>query len=118
MPDLKVVLLVDDDEFVRRAVKRTLGDSGAEVVEASDGAQALELLRGGLRPAVIVSDVDMPVMSGLLLAKHCKEEFPDIPMILVSGGGHERAAADLGVTYFEKGSGSTKDLKARVLAAL
>lgn len=118
MPDLKVVLVVDDDELVRRSVKRMLRDSGAEVREAQNGAEALKLLREGLRPAIIVSDVDMPEMNGLLLAKHCKEEFPEVPILLCSGGGHQQAAADLGVLYFEKANDSPAVLRAHVKKVL
>lgn len=97
-----IVLLVDDDEVVRRAMKRLLRHCGAEIREAGDGAEALELLRGGLKPAIIISDVDMPKLNGLRLAIHVKEEFPSIPMIVCSGGGHEELAGNIGVRYLAK----------------
>ena len=98
----KVVLLVDDDEIVRRATKRILRDCGAELREYPNGEEALNQLRAGLRPALIVSDVDMPVMNGLRLAMYVKEEFPTVPIVLLSGGDHSATAETIGVQYLPK----------------
>lgn len=103
MPDItKVVLLVDDDAIVRKALMRLLRTCGADIREAVNGEEALTLLREGLRPAIIISDIDMPAMNGLVLARHVKAEFPTLQLVLCSGGGHERAASELGVEYYPK----------------
>jgi CheY-like chemotaxis protein len=112
-----IVLLVDDDEIVRRSLKRCLRNCGAEIREAADGAEALELLRGGLSPAIVISDVDMPKLNGLKLAIHIKEEFPSIPVVVCSGGDHQQTAEMLGVRYLAKPAdpSTIRDIVAKVL---
>src|SRR5437667_8284457 len=58
------VLLVDDEELIRRPMARFLGKRGAEVTEAGDGAAALERIRGGFGPQVIPAGLRMPRMYG------------------------------------------------------
>ncbi|MGH7606132.1 MAG: ATP-binding protein [Gemmatimonadales bacterium] len=58
------VLIVDDEDLIRRPIARFLARRGATVSEAGDGEQALEQLRGGLDPDVIVADLRMPRMDG------------------------------------------------------
>jgi CheY-like chemotaxis protein len=58
------VLVVDDEPVVRQAVVDILIGAGFPVVEAGDGAVAIELLRGGLRPSLILLDLSMPRMDG------------------------------------------------------
>jgi two-component system cell cycle sensor histidine kinase/response regulator CckA len=88
MPDLPrggTVLLVDDQEGVRALLRRELSRRGHQVLEASDGAEALHLVRrrnGAVD--LIVSDVVMPVMNGPELATHIGVEFPEVPIILMS----------------------------------
>ncbi len=61
----RAVLVVDDDQFIRRLVTTTLEDmSGIELHEAADGVQALEMARA-TRPAIVFLDVDMPQMDGI-----------------------------------------------------
>jgi CheY-like chemotaxis protein len=116
---MKTVLLVDDDAAIRRAVVRMLRDEPVEVQEAVDASEALKLLRSGLVPAVILSDTNMPGMSGLKLAKVCQEEFPNVPFILCSAEDHEEDAAALGVPYYDKVcDNAAKVLRAKVRAAL
>jgi CheY-like chemotaxis protein len=58
------ILLVEDDHDVREALGETLRDRGYDVQTATDGQNALEVLRGGLRPGLILLDLMMPRMSG------------------------------------------------------
>lgn len=57
-------LIIDDSSTMRRILKRIMADVGAEVSEAGDGQQALDLLEGGLVPDVCLIDWNMPVMDG------------------------------------------------------
>jgi CheY-like chemotaxis protein len=57
------ILVVDDDENIRQIVRILLSDEGYEVLEASNGQAALELL-GGVQPELILLDLRMPVMDG------------------------------------------------------
>jgi CheY-like chemotaxis protein len=61
---MKTVLLVDDDEDIREALRAILEDEGFDVHVAINGKDALDSLRSGLRPNVILLDLMMPVMSG------------------------------------------------------
>ena len=77
------LLLVDDDDAVRRVVARALRRGGWDVVEASSGAEALEDKSGPL--ALLVSDVMMPGMDGVTLVHAIRERQPGLPAILMSG---------------------------------
>ena len=68
-PEPKTVLVVEDQNVVRRMVARALEEEGYRVLEASDGEQALELLSRGPRVDLVVSDVVMPNMGGFVLAE-------------------------------------------------
>src|SRR5262249_29965655 len=62
--DETVVLVVEDEEGMRDAIAVVLGQRGFSVRKAAHGAQALAMLRAGLRPHVIVLDLRMPVVDG------------------------------------------------------
>ncbi len=66
-------LLVDDDRAVLASLAAYAEIAGYEGVCAADGLQALGMLRGGLRPAVIVTDVEMPNLDGLALVRNVRE---------------------------------------------
>lgn len=60
-------LVVDDDAVMRASMSLYAGAAGLRPVTACDGQDALEALSGGMRPAVIVTDVEMPHLDGLAL---------------------------------------------------
>jgi two-component system, chemotaxis family, chemotaxis protein CheY len=68
----KCILIVDDSSSVRTVVGIALRGAGYEVVEAGDGAQALQQLNGR-KVNLIISDVNMPVMDGLTFLKEVKK---------------------------------------------
>ena len=78
------VLLVDDEELVRRGTAEMLADLGHGVVQAASGAQALRLLRMA-RYDVMISDYLMPGMTGLDLAADARRIVPGLPVLLISG---------------------------------
>jgi CheY-like chemotaxis protein len=61
---LRSVLVVDDHEDLRTVMAMALEDSGFAVHRAAHGGDACKLLQGGLRPSLIVLDLQMPVLSG------------------------------------------------------
>jgi len=65
----KTILIVDDSATMILSVKCTLEMNGFRVETASDGVQALKALTGGLRPDLIITDVNMPNMDGLELIR-------------------------------------------------
>ena len=80
-----IILVVDDQEGVRGLLGRQLTEAGHTVLEWPAGAVALHL--GGRRTGavdLILSDVVMPQMNGTELASRIGEEFPGIPVILMS----------------------------------
>lgn len=86
----QLALLVDDADDMRLISAAVLERAGWRVETARDGREALEQLRAGLRPAVIVSDVDMPVMNGaeLLAAVRGELGLRDTPVIFHSASEH------------------------------
>jgi CheY-like chemotaxis protein len=61
--DSKVVLVIDDDAFIRRVIELKLKRQGYQVVTASNGADGLELVER-LKPDVVMTDLNMPKMNG------------------------------------------------------
>jgi CheY-like chemotaxis protein len=90
-------LLVEDDFDVREALVETLLDRGYEVESASDGEQAIQLLRAGARPGLILLDLMMPRMSGseFRVAQLADAKLSELPVVLLSADGRmeEKAVA-------------------------
>jgi two-component system, chemotaxis family, chemotaxis protein CheY len=80
------ILIVDDDEVARLALSANLGAAPVEIIEASDGQEAWEMLTGGLRPAICCSDVAMPRMNGIELVQRARAHpvLRNIPFVLIS----------------------------------
>jgi len=78
------ILVVDDEELVRRGTADMLADMGHEVLQATSGAQALQMLRDG-RFDFLVSDYLMPSMNGLELIEELRRQRNDIPILLITG---------------------------------
>lgn len=78
------VLVVDDEEALRRAVKRTLEAAGFAAAEAATGEEALESL-AARRYEVVVADIKMPRMNGIELLRAVRERDTDAAVILVTG---------------------------------
>ena len=93
------VLLADDHQLLRQAVRRALEDAGMDVVaEAGDGSEAVRLA-GELQPDVIVMDVSMPVLDGVEATRRIHAEFPELPIVVLTMHGEEtqrREALDAG----------------------
>ena len=80
------ILLVDDDEALRRFVRRILIEQGFHVIEASDGAEALEVASAYAEPVdLLLTDVIMPKVNGLVLAQRLRQERPGIGVLYMSG---------------------------------
>jgi CheY-like chemotaxis protein len=86
-PAERVVLVVEDDPAVRQYMARVLGGAGFRAVVSQDGQEAMDLLTS-LRPAVVwvvVSDIGMPRLTGVELARAVSQRWPGLPVLLVSG---------------------------------
>src|SRR5689334_6104245 len=83
--DMDTILVVDDDEDILEALRDLLRDEGYDVVAARDGRTALERLRGGLRPRLILLDLMMPTMNGYEFRREQRADpaLAGIPTIVV-----------------------------------
>lgn len=81
------VLLVEDDALTRESLVYLLQEEGFTLVTAAHGAEALERLREGGVPRLILLDLTMPVMNGAELAAALQQDarWASIPIILMSG---------------------------------
>ncbi len=80
----ETILIVEDEEGLRRAYARALEATGFEVRQARDGVEAVQALREE-RFDVVVSDIAMPGMTGLDLLRFAREGDLDVPVVLVTG---------------------------------
>ena len=88
------ILLAEDDMPVRAFVRKALELDGHSVVEAEDGALALEALQA--QPGafdLLLSDIRMPVMDGIALALMSARDHPDMPILLMTGYADQRERA-------------------------
>lgn len=90
------VLLIDDDTFVSRTAVATLQSFGYRVTHASDGASALELVRGAPRAFdVVLLDLRMPGMTGEETFAALKDVVPDLKILIWSGYGAEQDVSSM-----------------------
>jgi CheY-like chemotaxis protein len=102
MKALRKVLVVDDDPVVGKSIDRILSSRGYAVIAAAGGEEALDRLAREDYD-VVYTDIKMPGMSGLEVARHIKESRPWLPVVIVTGYGNdanEAEARDIGVNGF------------------
>ncbi|OCW58279.1 response regulator [Hoeflea olei] len=87
------ILIAEDEDTLRRFVARALGMDGHEVVEAADGAEAMEHLQAGPFE-LLLSDIRMPVMDGIALATEAAKLAPGMPILLMTGYAEQRERAE------------------------
>lgn len=83
--DLGSILVVDDDLLVLAGTAALINDIGHTAIEAQSADQALEMLASGVTVDVVITDYAMPTMNGLDLARSIREQYPGIPIILMTG---------------------------------
>ena len=82
----KRLLLVDDEEGIRKVLGIVLADIGYDIVTAADGKQGLQQFLEQ-RPPIVITDIKMPVMDGIELLQQIKREDPDTEVIMLTGHG-------------------------------
>jgi CheY-like chemotaxis protein/anti-sigma regulatory factor (Ser/Thr protein kinase) len=88
------VLVVDDSHLEQRYVAKLLeAHGGWRMTFARNGIEALEVIRRDV-PAVVLTDMQMPRMDGLTLVEKIREQFPQVPVVLMTGSGSERVAVE------------------------
>jgi PAS domain S-box-containing protein len=80
------LLLVDDEEGIRKVLGIALSDSGYQVFTAENGEQALKIFRKEI-PPIVLTDIKMPGMDGIELLQKIKHENPDTEVIMITGHG-------------------------------
>jgi CheY-like chemotaxis protein len=106
MPDTKpTLLIVDDEPSIRTSLSLVLAEVGYSVRTAQDGFSALAEMRMEL-PDVLLSDLNMPGMSGFELLAVVKHRFPAMLTIAMSGAfqGNEVPSGVLADAFYQKGS--------------
>ncbi|MBP9085790.1 MAG: response regulator [Kofleriaceae bacterium] len=102
---IKTVLIADDSPIIRDLVGETLRAHGVQVIEAADGQQAFELAQTLPHLDLVVSDVEMPRMSGIELVRALRtsKNLPRVPVIMLSMRGSEsdkHRAAEVGADAY------------------
>lgn len=109
------ILVVDDEPAIREAVREILESQGYEVLTAADGLDGLHALSKSL-PDLIISDLNMPRMSGFEFLSIVREGFPHIATIAMSGGysAGEIPLGTLADAFLQKGNYTIKELSHQV----
>lgn len=79
------VLVVDDEEFLVEIIREKLGLYGYQTEGAGNGVEALDRLRT-FNADLVLSGIRMPVMEGVSLLRRCQEDYPGLPVILMTAG--------------------------------
>ncbi|MGE5322301.1 MAG: response regulator [Actinomycetota bacterium] len=96
----KLALVVDDSMLIRHTVCRFLEDKGFRVESATNGMEAMEML-AGIRPDIIVTDLQMPKMDGheLVRALKARPQTSEIPVVILAGKNQTEEPAELAGRY-------------------
>ena len=82
------VIVADDEEIVRKVVVDYLQATGHSVRQAEDGIEALTAIESD-QCDLVIADVRMPRMGGVALLTECRQKYPDLPVIVITGHGDE-----------------------------
>jgi DNA-binding response OmpR family regulator len=117
----KRILIIDDEENIRRVTRLTLQAAGYEVGEAGDGERGLEAFGNGSEWDAVLLDQRMPGMDGLETLRHLKERKPDVRVIMATAYASIELAVDamkLGATDFVRKPMTPEILRNAVTASL
>jgi DNA-binding response OmpR family regulator len=76
--------VAEDEPLIRMDIVETLADDGFNVLEASEGSEALRLIDDPDHVVLVVTDVNMPGVDGIAVALHARERHPEVPILFVS----------------------------------
>lgn len=114
------VLLADDHQLLRQALRRAMEDAGLTVVgEAGDGEEAVRLAQT-LHPDVVVMDVTMPVLDGVEATRRLHRALPELPIVVLTMHGEaalRREAIEAGAAGFLTKDSSMQEVIKLVLQA-
>ena len=97
MSDVKKILVVDDEIIMRDLLSDYFEMLDYEVVAAKDGSAAWEIMKdtGQDGFSLVITDINMPRMGGIELSRNIREQYPDMPIILMTGYGIEKVKQDV-----------------------
>lgn len=81
------ILVVEDDDQVRKMVCKVLKNQGYDFAEAVNGKEVFKILRNKVNIKIVVADIIMPEKDGLETIQELKRDYPDIKILAISGGG-------------------------------
>ena len=81
------ILIVDDEESIRRSLGGILSDEGFETIAVGDGDTAIAEMRDAPKPDLVLLDIAMPGRDGVQVLQEIKITYPDLPVIMMSGHG-------------------------------
>ena len=99
------VLVVEDDATLRDAICAALREEGMSCTRCEDGQDALDLLRAGARPCLVLLDLQMPFVDGMNFRRQQLEDpgLAGIPVVVVTGHPRkEKEARRLGISIYLK----------------
>ena len=117
------VLVIDDDRLVRDSLNRVLSKAGFTVLTAENGARGIQILAQN-NASVVVTDIIMPEMEGIQTIQELRKQWPNLPIIAISGGGRRgnldflKAAAAFGARAVLQKPFSNDDLVSAVRTAI
>ena len=79
------IIIIDDDEDLRKMLRLVLEREKYEVLEASNGREGIDLC-SKCQPDIIITDIYMPEKEGIETIIECKSSYPDVKIIAMSGG--------------------------------
>ncbi|MCE1225675.1 MAG: EAL domain-containing protein [Geobacteraceae bacterium] len=86
MPCSRSILIIDDDDALRRSIVGFLEDTGFEVHQACSGQEGIKIFTE-LNPDLVLTDLMMPELDGLGVVNAIKQHSPDTPVVVISGNG-------------------------------
>ena len=92
------VLIVDDEDVVRKVLRATLAEAGYEVVEAEHGGKGIEKIGSDDNPLmvdVIICDIRMPKINGIEAISFFRQQYPSVPILVLTGFPDTKMATDL-----------------------
>ncbi len=82
----ETILIVDDEESVRKSLADVMRDEGYDVVSAASGRESIDLL-SEIQPSLVLLDIAMPEMDGIETLRRIRDIRPEMPIIMVTGHG-------------------------------
>src|SRR3989344_2028432 len=80
---IKTVMVIEEEQDVRKFINNLILDHGYSVVEASDGVKALDLIESR-RPDLVILDLGLPKLSGESVMTEIRKKFPDMPVVILT----------------------------------